>query len=116
MQSRFREVYFDSRLVKSCRSRGNNDDKAGDDESDADNRDENDGSARSWKLAADHVVLAFEIAMESEEQNQYRWLCRLAIVQNACIPARTYRRQGTWHQAACRYAAVVTGPRGVHAG
>lgn len=60
-----------STLFKSLRRDRNNNDQAGNDEGRSDSRDDDDRAARSGKFAANHVVLALEVTMKSQNEDQY---------------------------------------------
>jgi len=55
-----------SPLLECSRRDGQHDDQARDNKSTGDQGNQNDSAARSWELAANHVVLALEVAMEAE--------------------------------------------------
>lgn len=62
-----------SPLLKRRWCHSDDDHQAGDDEAESDEADENDAASRGRKFAADNVVLRFEVAMKTNEQNQDRY-------------------------------------------
>jgi hypothetical protein len=68
-----------SSLFDHSRRDGYNDNKAGNNKSAGNKRDQNNGHPARRKLAANHVVLTFEVSVKAKEQDQDCYGEQLAI-------------------------------------